>query len=160
MIGGDMMNGVDMKDGRGHERILIFDHEPLILEFLATVLRREGYCVTATACDEKVLDLLSSDGFDLAIADLGLSRWNGQHLVRNIRQMTPDTPIVAMSAYPAKEVIRFAEQHAEVFLTKPFCMVELLAAVRRAMKRRVVPEAGEGHAFVSRERAAVAVGSG
>ena len=160
MIGGDMMNGVDMKGGRGHERILIFDHEPLILEFLATVLRREGYSVTATACDEEVLDLLSSDGFDLAIADLGLSRWNGQSLVRRIRRMTPDTPVVVMSAYPEKEIIRFAEQYAEAFLSKPFCMVELLAAVRCTMKRQLVPEAGEGHAFVSREGAAVAVGSG
>ena len=154
------MNGEDMKDGRGHEKILIFDHEPLILEFLATVLRREGYRVTATACGEEVLELLSSDGFDLAIADLGLSRWNGQSLVRRIRQMTPDTPIVAMSAYPAKEVIRFAEQYAEAFLTKPFCTVDLLAAVRRTMKRQLVPEAGEGQAFVSRESAVVAVGSG
>jgi len=155
-----MMSGGDMKDGRAHEKVLVFDHEPLILDFLAAVLRREGYCVTATACGEEVLELLSSDDFDLAIADLGLSRWNGQSLVRRIRQMTPDTPIVAMSAYPAKEVIRFAEQYAEAFLTKPFCTVDLLAAVRRTMKRQLVPEAGEGQAFVSRERAAVAVGSG
>ena len=104
--------------------------------------------------------MLSSDDFDLAIADLGLSRWNGRSLVRKIRRMTPDTPIVAMSAYPAEEVIRFAEQHADGFLAKPFCAVDFLAAVRRAMKRQLVPEAGEGQAFVCREREAVAVGSG
>jgi len=160
VIGGYVTSGGDMKDGRGREKILVFDHEPLILELLVTVLRREGYCVTATDRGEEVLELVSSDPFDLAIADLGLSRWNGRSLVRRIRQMTPDTPIVAMSAYPAKEVIRFAEQHAEAFLTKPFCMVELLAAVRRAMKRQRVPEAGERHALVSHESEAVAVGSG
>jgi CheY-like chemotaxis protein len=81
-----------MKDGRRQGKTLIFDHEPLILEFLATVLRREGYCVTATASEEEVLGLLSGEGFDLPIADLRLSRWNGQQLESSIRQMTPDTP--------------------------------------------------------------------
>jgi CheY-like chemotaxis protein len=154
-----MMNGGEMKDRRGRERILVFDHEPLILDFIVTVLGKEGYRVTATASDEEVLELLCSDGYDLAIADLGLTRWNGQQLVRNIRQMTPDIPILAMSAYPEKEIIRFAEQHAEAFLTKPFCVIELVAAVRRVMKSRHARETGDRRKVASRESALVAVGS-
>ena len=153
------MNGEEMKDRRSREKILVFDHEPLILEFVTTVLRKKGYRVTATVSEEEVLRLLSGDDFDLAIADLGLSRWNGQQLVRDIRRMTPDTPVVAMSAYPEKQIIRFAEQHADAFLTKPFCMMELVTAVRGAMKGPRVSDRGDREAVVGRDGALVAVGS-
>ena len=72
---------------------------------------------------------MSTQRFDLAIADLGLRRSNGHELVRMIREVSPGTAIVAMSAYPAQEVVRFAREHAQAFLEKPFSLAELVDVV-------------------------------
>jgi DNA-binding response OmpR family regulator len=146
----------------GHHRrarILVFDDEPVILEFLAAVLTREGYQVTTTPHGDEALGLFGRQRFDLAVADLGLRQRDGRHLVHGIKQVSPGTAIVAMTAYPTNEVARFAEEHAEAFLTKPFNIGELLAAVRGVLDQRVVPDASREHSLVPLEELAVAAGS-
>lgn len=132
MVGGDERS---FQSERG--RILLFDDEPVILDLLALVLRKEGYRVTATPRSEEAVDLVCSRSFDLAITDLGLRKRDGCYVVRRLRQMSPKTPIVATTAYPASEIVSFAEEHAEALLPKPFAMGELLAAVHRALERRL-----------------------
>jgi DNA-binding response OmpR family regulator len=140
--------------------ILVFDDEPVILDFLATALSREGYHVTTTPRGDEALGLSASQRFDLAIADLGLRQRDGRHLVRGIKQVSPGTAIIAMTAYPTNEVVQFAEEHAEAYLTKPFNIGELLNVVRRAMRQRLMPDASDREtAFVPREGLPVATGS-
>ena len=146
-----MVTGTDKKDSSVCRSILVFDGEPVVLELLASVLRREGYSVIATLRGDEALDLMSSRCFDLAITDLGLRQADGCYLVRKIRQMRPETPIVAMTAYPANEVVSFAEEHAEAFLAKPFGISELLAVVRRALERQFVRGSGQATTTVSGE---------
>jgi DNA-binding NtrC family response regulator len=120
-------------DHQGPERILVYDDEQVILDLLALVLSREGYQVAATPCDEEALGLVSAQRFDLAITDLGLRRSNGCRLVKMIRDLSPDTTVVAISAYPAREVVRFARENAQAFLQKPFALSDLLSVVREAL---------------------------
>lgn len=115
------------------ERILLYDDEQVILDLLGLVLSREGYQVAATPCDEEALGLVSTQRFDLAITDLGLRRSNGCRLVKKIRELSPETAVVAISAYPAREVVRFARENAQAFLQKPFALSDLLTAVREAL---------------------------
>ncbi len=137
-------------------RILVFDDEPVILEFLATVLKREGYQVTATPHGGEALGLFGGHSFELAIADLGLRQGDGRDLVRGIKEVSPGTLIVAMTAYPTNEAVGFAEEHAEAFLTKPFNMGELLTTVRGVLSQRPIPDAGRGRSLVRREELALA----
>jgi DNA-binding response OmpR family regulator len=120
---------------KGHGCILVFDNEPIVLDLLAVVLSREGYLVTATLRSEEAVGLASSRRFDLAVADLGLRRGDGRHLVRRLRQLSPETPIVATTAYPAAEIVSFAQEHADVLLPKPFGMGELVVAVSDLLQR-------------------------
>lgn len=120
-------------DHQEPERILVYDDEQVILDLLALVLSREGYQVAATLCDEEAHGLVSTQHFDLAITDLGLRRSNGCKLVKMIRALSPDTAVVAISAYPAKEVVRFARENAQAFLQKPFALSDLLSVVHEAL---------------------------
>jgi len=159
-IGGEMVSSGYPDGCHRRESILVFDDEPVILDFLAKALRREGYHVTTTPDGDEALGLFAGHRFDLAIADLGLRQRDGRHLVRGIKQVSPGTVIVAMTAYPTNEVVRFAEEHAEAFLAKPFNIGELLAVVHRVMGRRLIPDASREPTFVPREGLAVAAGSG
>ena len=155
-----MVGGRERDGCRGRECLLVFDEEPVILDLLALVLTREGYEVTTTARHEEALELFSGGTFDLAIADLGLHNGNGRRLVQEIKEISPETAIVSMSAYPAGEIQGFAEEHTEAFLTKPFDLSELLAAVRSALGRGRVEESGPDRVFASRQGLPVAAVSG
>jgi two-component system response regulator PilR (NtrC family) len=155
MVGGRERDGCG---GRGS--VLVFDEETVILDLLALVLTREGYQVTTTARHEEALEFFSGGTFDLAIADLGLHNGNGRRLVQEIKEISPETAIVSMAAYPAGEIQGFAEKHTEAFLAKPFGMNELLAAVRSALGRGSVKESGPDRGFALRQGLPVAAVSG
>ena len=111
-------------------RIMVYDDDRLLLDVLVVMLRREGYQVTATNSEQEAMVLARAQHFDLAVVDLGRQRSKGYDLVGVVSATNPDTPIVAMSAYPAQEVVRFAREHAQAFLDKPFSLAELVDVVR------------------------------
>ncbi|HUS70905.1 MAG TPA: response regulator [Anaerolineae bacterium] len=118
------------KRGRRKGRILVYDDDRLLLDVLVTMLRREGHQVTATHSEQEAMALARAQHFDLAVVDLGRQRSKGYDLVGVVSATSPDTPVVAMSAYPAQEVVRFAREHAQAFLEKPFSLAELVDVVR------------------------------
>jgi len=118
------------KRGGRKGRILVYDDDRLLLEVLVTMLRREGYQLTGTHSEQEAMALARAQHFDLAVVDLGRQRSKGYDLVGVISATSPETPIVAMSAYPAQEVVRFARERAQAFLEKPFSLAELVDAVR------------------------------
>ncbi len=127
-------------------RVLLYDDDEVLLNLLRLVLKREGYRVQATSCAQEGIRLMSTQRFDLAIADLGLRRTNGYELVRKIREMSPETAIVAVSAYPSDDVVRFALRHSQAFLDKPFSLIELVHEVGSLLERgREATETALGH---------------
>jgi|GEM_PF-1069708 len=114
----------------GAIRILVYDDDRLLLEVLVTMLRRQGYQVTGIHSEEEAIALACNQHFDLAAVDLGRQRSKGYDLVAELGAKGQATLVLAMSAYPALEVVRFAREHAQAFLEKPFSIAELLGAVR------------------------------
>jgi DNA-binding NtrC family response regulator len=131
-----MLGGVHRNETGEDCEILVFDEEVVILDLLATVLHREGYRVSPTRRWDEALHLATRRRYDLVIADVELRRRDGCRLVATLRHVSPDTPIVAMTAYPAREVVAFAEEHVQAFLVKPFGIGQLLQAVRTALGGR------------------------
>ena len=124
-----MVNSAVHTNLQQSRRVLVYDDDEALLNLLGLVLRREGYQIKTTLCTQEGMSLMSTERFDLAIADLGLRRLTGYELVRKIKEVSPETAIVAVSAYPSDEVVRFARQHAQAFLDKPFSLAELVHQV-------------------------------
>ncbi|MGB3906351.1 MAG: response regulator [Anaerolineae bacterium] len=132
------MNRSEKKDKhQERQKVLVVDHEQVILDLLRRVLSREGYEVATADRSEVALGLVSTEHYDLAIADIGLHRVDGRDLMKRIREASPQTALIAMTGYPADEVIRFAQDNAQGYLEKPFALEELLAVVRIGLEQRV-----------------------
>jgi len=110
-------------------RVLVYDDDQVLLDLLGTVLTREGYQIEATLCAHEGIRLISTQRFDLVIADLGFRRASGYELVTKLREVSPETAILAISAYPSDGVAHFARTHAQAFLDKPFSLTELVRQV-------------------------------
>ena len=118
------------------ERILVVDHEQIILDLLERVLNREGYRVSTLRRPDAALSEVRAGQYDLAIADLDLWRSDGSELMQLIKQASPRTAIVVMTGYPEETIVRFAKEHAQGYLEKPFALEEFLAVVRASLAAR------------------------
>jgi DNA-binding NtrC family response regulator len=129
-----------MSSRQFREKILVADDEQAILDLLERVLGREGYEVATTSSGEEVMGLVASGGFDLAIVDVALPSLNGRKLIKMIKQASPGTAVVVMSGYPAEEILRLAQEHAQGYLEKPFDLREFIGVVRGALEEAPVHE--------------------
>ena len=102
---------------------------------------------------QPALDALKRGGFDLVISDIEMPGLNGIELLRQVRDLDRDLPVVLITGAPAIDTAAKAVEHgAYRYLTKPFELEELSKLVRRAsqlyrlarMKREALVVLGTG----------------
>ncbi|WP_295004764.1 response regulator transcription factor [uncultured Dechloromonas sp.] len=117
-------------------RILLIEDDALLADGLARALRHSGYLVD-TAADGRAADqLLTSDGYDLAILDLGLPGLDGSEVLQRLRARRQQTPVLVLSARLAvEERVRLLDLGADDYVVKPVRLDELEARVRALIRR-------------------------
>ena len=116
--------------------ILVVDDDPVVLELVTAVLRREGYNVIDADDPTAALELVRSHTgeLELVLTDLVMPRQNGVQLFAQIARLRPQTRVVFMSGY-GQDALNIA---ADVtLLHKPFTIDGLVAAVRGALEAPV-----------------------
>jgi len=118
------------------EKILIVDDDVNILKVLKMRLESQGYQVQAASEIEAAKDLAVKNEYDLAILDLKLSGGNGIDLMKNIREIDPDLPVIILTAYGTIEsAVEAMKEGAYIYLTKPFDHRELLLQVKNGIEK-------------------------
>ncbi len=85
------------------------------------------------------------------ILDLKLPGMPGRELCREFKSIAPEVPIIVVSANSeVDDKVLLLELGADDYVTKPFSPKELLARVRRAMRRAVQPSASSAAAAPQR----------
>ncbi len=115
--------------------ILVIDDEAEIREGLELLLKTEGYQVTMADTGQSGLLRLGEQPFDLLLLDVSLPDRNGIELLKDIRRLNPNLPIVLITAYGSIEMARAAfKSGAMDYITKPWSNDELLAQVAQAVE--------------------------
>lgn len=115
-------------------RILVVDDEKILRHFLRLHLQEHGYLVSVAADGQTALQLIENNSFEVALVDLRLTDMNGLDIVRHLRQVSPDTRTIILTAYGTLDsAIEALRQGAHDYLTKPFDTSELLASVADAI---------------------------
>ena len=85
----------------GSERILVVDDEQSVLESTQFMLQQLGYRVTACASANEALNCFSTgpQDFDLVLSDMTMPRTSGVELLRRIRELRTDLPVVLMTGF-------------------------------------------------------------
>jgi two-component system response regulator PilR (NtrC family) len=117
--------------------VLIVDDEPNIIELLDIVLHDEGMEVLKASSGAAALDVLRKTPVDIIISDIRMPDFSGVELLKEAKQLAPETVFILITAYASTETAIDALQHgAYDYLTKPFKMEELLHIVRRSLKKK------------------------
>ena len=122
-------------------RILVADDDPGMLKSLAIMLRREGYVVSEAPGGKEAIAELEHNVFELVITDLRMKPISGLDLLRSVKQMSPGTEVMLMTAYGSIETaVEAMKLGAFDFITKPFQPEEILLRVRNALEKRSLKE--------------------
>ncbi len=118
-------------------RILIAEDEPRISRFVARGLKAHGYTPTVVEDGISALDYASSGEFDLLVLDVGLPRMDGFAVLRALRDMGADIPVLMCTARDSVEdTVHGLEGGADDYLAKPFRFEELLARIKLRVRER------------------------
>lgn len=116
-------------------RVLITDDDIGIRHFLKASLSAYDYVTSEAETGQQAMDLLSSQHPDLMILDLGLPDVDGVDVIRDVREWN-DLPIIVLSVRNREaDKIAALDAGADDYLTKPFGVGELLARIRRVLRR-------------------------
>jgi DNA-binding response OmpR family regulator len=124
---------------RAVSRVLLVEDDPDIAEPLARALGREGHEVVTAMQGREALRIALDDAVELLVLDVGLPEMSGMDVCRGVRAVHPTLPILMLTARDGElDAVAGLDAGADVYITKPFRLAELLAQVR-AMLRRAAP---------------------
>jgi two-component system KDP operon response regulator KdpE len=123
-------------------KVLVIEDDRQIVRALRTSLEARGYEVLSSRDGDGALGLLTRDGIDLVILDLGLPDMDGLDVLARLRAFAHQ-PVIVLTVRDSPAVkIAALDQGADDYVTKPFDMEELLARMRAALRRASPDEAG------------------
>jgi two-component system response regulator PilR (NtrC family) len=117
-------------------RILIVDDDPMVLFVFRDTLKELGdaYEIVTTPSGHEALSEIKNKSFDLVITDLNMPHLNGVQLTEAIRQTSPDTAVVWITAYGCHSRFADAERLAVYrCCDKPLEVEDILQVAREAL---------------------------
>ncbi|MFC4562523.1 response regulator transcription factor [Nocardiopsis mangrovi] len=115
--------------------ILIVEDEDRIASFVRKGLTANGFATTVVTSGRDAVDYALTGGFDLMVLDLGLPDEDGFSVLRRMREMGADLPVVILTARDGvRDTVTGLEIGADDYMTKPFRFEELLARIRLRLR--------------------------
>ncbi len=121
-------------------RILIADDQADVLMALRLLLKSEGFEVAVARSPAEVLQVLPSERCDLVLVDMNYARdttsgAEGLELIERIRQISPETATVVMTAWGTIDLaVEAVRRGARDFVQKPWDNRRLLATLRTQLE--------------------------
>ncbi len=126
---------MDKKQAADFEILIVEDNDTMRMG-MEVSLRREGYTVYSFGNPQKALDFFNSHPIFIVISDLRMEPFDGIHLMKEIKRVSPNTETLLISAYATIEsAIEAMKLGAIDFLTKPFSPDELRVRVRKISEK-------------------------
>ena len=122
---------------RTQQRILVVDDDPGICRTLQIGLSKAGYDVLEARDGEEATRLWQDTGADLVIADIHMPKKSGLELIRELRALSPSTPVIAMTDGGRSRnfnPLSYSQVLGAVrTIAKPFTLEEMLAMVKQEL---------------------------
>lgn len=119
--------------------ILVTDDKESIRNILRVFLEMNNHQVALAESGEKAIKLIEDNIFDVAIIDLKMEGMDGMALLKAIREISPETEIVMITAYGTiPTAVQAMRSGAYDFITKPLNLDELKLIIERALEKREI----------------------
>ncbi|MBI2433324.1 MAG: response regulator [Candidatus Hydrogenedentes bacterium] len=120
-------------------KILVVDDEPDVVSLIETTLRADGFEVVKAYDGIGALDLVTSERPDLILLDIMMPMMSGYEVCEQVKA-NPETqhiPVVCLSsAHTPDARAQSIRVGAATLVTKPFFPAELVAQIRRHLRKK------------------------
>jgi DNA-binding NtrC family response regulator len=121
--------------------LLIVDDEPSNLASLEKIFLREGIRVLTADNAKGAMEAARTHRVHVVLTDLMMPGTSGLELLRAIKQVSPDTEVVVMTAYGTVETaVQAMREGAYDFVEKPLKRMAIVKSVRKAAERQSLVE--------------------
>src|SRR5580698_4434505 len=100
--------------------VLVVDDDPAVARALRRVLEAAGYTVSVVGGAQLAVEAITNNAFDVVISDIQMPGMTGVELLRSIRALDLDVPVILMTGVPTVETaIEAVNLGALQYLPKP-----------------------------------------
>ena len=115
--------------------VLIVDDEANILKTMAICLKDLGYNISTIQKPQEVADQIKKVTYDLAFVDLKMQPIDGMEVLSQIRQLSPNTTIIIITAHGSIDsAIEAIKNGAYNYIQKPFDFIELQIFAQKTLE--------------------------
>src|SRR5512133_888893 len=119
--------------------LLIVDDESVIRGLCEKALK--GYTVFQAESSRDALRIYKQETIDLVLTDVMMPGGSGLELLRQIKEIDPNAAVIIMTGFSEKDIILGAlKDGADDFISKPVNILQLKAAVEKALLRKSLKE--------------------
>jgi two-component system response regulator HydG len=116
-------------------KILIVDDETAHCQMLEAVLKAEKYATRRAQDGQSAIEAVKERFYDLILMDIRMNRVGGVEALKKIKEISPDIPIIMMTAYASVDTaVQAMRSGAYDYLTKPLDIDELKILVAKALR--------------------------
>lgn len=117
--------------------VLIVDDEEGIRATLSGIFEDEGYETVGASSGEEAIRIAKESPPDIAILDIWLSGMDGIQTMKELKEGSPDLPVIIISGHANIELaVKATKIGAYDILEKPLSMEKVLLTVYRALEKR------------------------
>ena len=114
--------------------VLVIDDDDTIRSLISDVLLQSGCKVIAAETGKKGIDMFNPDKCNIVLTDLGLDDISGWEVVKEIKTISPKTPVIIITGWGGQLNKEELEEYGVDFvIPKPFRINELKEYINRAM---------------------------
>lgn len=124
---------------QGKIKILIADDHAIVREGLKQIVAEEKDMMVAGEAEnsQQIRELLQKEKWSIVILDINMPGKNGLEILKDIKQLYPDLPVLILSMYSEEQYgIRAIKAGASGYLKKVSAPEELVTAIRKIVSGR------------------------
>ncbi|MEW6254723.1 MAG: response regulator [Pseudomonadota bacterium] len=135
------------ESGTEPQPVIIVDDDPGALNSLRFLLESEGYCVQSFDGGPGLFADLPRAEPTCLIIDFKMPVMDGLAVVRRLRELKVDAPVILMTGHPDPKIATRAKAAGLALIEKPLSQDMLLSAVRAARLRHQDPALTAPHGW-------------
>lgn len=119
------------------KKIIVVEDDPKMRNGLVEILKEAGYDADSAEDGQKGLEKIRAHHFDVVMTDLIMPVMGGMELLRNIKEIKPETSVIIITAFGTIEnAVEAIKLGAADYITKPFKIDEVQTKIRKILAEK------------------------
>ena len=128
-----------MEQVMDRSRILVVDDDTVIRDGIKRILERGGMEVATSSGGRIALAMMQESDFDLVVTDLKMPGMNGIEVLKAIKVLQPEVPVIIITGYSTVDTaVEAMKNGAFDYLAKPFNPDQITEKITKALAQKAV----------------------